>query len=147
MLCRAGRIVLIKASFAEIDANLIALSAFTANRLSILSLGDGGREKQPRWSVQMWGGNVRLLWVLCPLHTASREHRTVFGEAACCIVGVQCPFTLRFPSKGKPGWQCGCGRGASVIVWLSFVKASSNLPALYIINLASVLCIQKWLVV
>lgn len=106
MLCRAGRIVLIKASFADIDANLIALSAFTANRLPILSLGDGGREKQPRWSIQMWGENVRRLWVLCPLHTARREHRTAFGEAACCIAGVQCPFTLHCPSKGKQGWQC-----------------------------------------
>lgn len=36
-----------------------------------------------------------------------------------------------------------CGHGTSVIVWLSFVKASSNLLALYVINLASVLTLHS----
>lgn len=56
-------------------------------------------------------------------------------------------FTLHCTGEAKLGWQCECGHGASVIVWLSFVKASSNLPALYVINLASVLALHSQAVI
>lgn len=55
MLCRAGKRVLIKASFAKIDAKP---ECFTVNRVTKLSHGDGGREKQPRSSTQIWEGSV-----------------------------------------------------------------------------------------
>lgn len=69
-----------------------------------------------------------------------------FEEEACSL--LVCSGHSALPRWGKPGWQCECGPGASVTVRLSFVKASSNLPALYIISLALVLTyIREWLFV
>lgn len=56
------------------------------------------------------------------------------GTEACCIAGV--PYIAQH--RATCPYQHKCVHGASFIVWLSTGKASSNLPATYIMNSASV---------